>query len=103
MLERYEQYVAPAVLLADAAALERIGQRLELTVPKGPAYGGPTLVVAGRQDSCCRVRRGYRPAQTLPARVLDGAGHALPHELAELLAELLQDWLARTGPDPSPT
>jgi hypothetical protein len=31
--------------------------------------------------------------------VLDGAGHALPHEQRELLAGLLQEWLARTGPN----
>ena len=106
MLERYEQYVAPAVLLADAAAMERIGQRWELTGPEGPAYGGPTLIVAGRQDSTV----GYAAAADLLARypratlaVLDGAGHAMPHELPELLAELLRDWLARTGQYPAPT
>ncbi len=101
MLERYEQFVAPAALLADATAMERIGRRWELTVPAGPGYGGPTLIVAGRQDSTI----GYAAAVDLHQRfpratlaVLDGAGHALPHELPELLAELLQDWLARAGP-----
>lgn len=102
MLERYERFVAPAVLLADAAAMERIGERWELTMPEGPAYEGPTLVVAGRQDSTV----GYAAAADLlnhypraTLTVLDGAGHALPHEQPELLAALLEDWLARTGPN----
>lgn len=104
MLERYERFVAPAVPLAAAAAMERIGQRWELTVPESPAYEGPTLVVAGRQDSTV----GYAAAVDLlehyprvTLAVLDGAGHALPHEHPELLAGLLQQWLARTGPDGS--
>lgn len=99
MLERYERFVAPAVPLADAAAMDRISERWDLTVPESPAYGGPTLVVAGRQDSTV----GYAAAVDLLERypraalaVLDGAGHALPHEKPELLAELLHDWLAGT-------
>src|SRR4051794_25394673 len=48
MLERYERHVAPAAALVDEAALERIGERWALTTDPGPAYPGPTLVVAGR-------------------------------------------------------
>jgi pimeloyl-ACP methyl ester carboxylesterase len=61
MLERYQRFVAPAVALTDAAAMERIGERWEFTQPKGPAYGGPALVVAGRQDSAV----GYAAAVEL--------------------------------------
>lgn len=102
MLERYERFVAPAVPLVDAAAMQRIGERWELTAPAGSAYEGPTLVVAGRQDSTV----GYAAAADLldlypraTLAVLDGAGHALPHEQPELLSGLLQEWLARTGPN----
>ena len=102
MLERYERFVAPAVPLVDAAAMERIGERWELTVAEGPAYGGPVLVVAGRQDStvgyvAATDLLNHYPRATLA--VLDGAGHALPHEQPELLTGLLQEWLARTGPN----
>jgi pimeloyl-ACP methyl ester carboxylesterase len=100
MLERYERFVAPAVPLADAAAMRRIGERWELTVPDAAAYDGPTLVVAGRRDSTV----GYAAATDLidhypraTLAVVDGAGHALPHEQPELLGALLQDWLARTA------
>jgi pimeloyl-ACP methyl ester carboxylesterase len=101
MLDRYERFVAPAVPLADAAAMERIAERWELTVPEGVAYEGPTLVVAGRQDSSVGYAAAadlldYYPRATVA--VLDGAGHALPHEQPELLAGLLRDWLARTAP-----
>ncbi len=98
MLDRYQRFVAPAIPMADDAAMERIGERWELNTPVGAAYEGPTLVVAGRQDSTV----GYAAAADLLNRyahatlsVLDGAGHALPHEQPDLLAGLIVDWLAR--------
>jgi pimeloyl-ACP methyl ester carboxylesterase len=98
MLERYERYVAPAAALVDQAALERIGERWELTPNQAPPYAGPTLVVAGRLDSTV----GYAAAVDLADRysraslaVVDDAGHALPHEQPELLRALLAEWLGR--------
>jgi pimeloyl-ACP methyl ester carboxylesterase len=98
MLERYERLVRPAAGLVDQAALARIGERWELTVPPGPGYPGPTLVVAGRLDSTV----GYAAAADLTEEyphaslaVVDDAGHALPHERPELLRALVADWLAR--------
>jgi pimeloyl-ACP methyl ester carboxylesterase len=98
MLDRYNRYVAPAAALVDQAALERIGERWALTAAQGPAYAGPTLIVAGRLDSTV----GYAAATDLldhyphaSLAVVDDAGHALPHEQPELLRALLQEWLAR--------
>ena len=98
MLERYERYVAPAAALVDQAALERIGERWELAPEPGPAYAGPTLVVAGRLDSTV----GYAAAADLvdhyphaSLAVVDDAGHALPHERPVLLRALVADWLVR--------
>ena len=100
MLERYERYVAPAAALADEAALEQIGERWELAPDHGPAYGAPTLIVAGRLDSTV----GYAAAVDLIAHyphaslaVVDDAGHALPHEQPDLLRALIAEWLARVG------
>ncbi|MEU6577146.1 alpha/beta fold hydrolase [Streptomyces sp. NPDC046805] len=100
MLERYERFVAPAIPLVDQAAMERIGEQWELEATEGPAYQGPTLVVAGRQDSAV----GYVAAADLldhypraTLAVLDGAGHALPHEQPGVLAGLIDDWPARTS------
>jgi pimeloyl-ACP methyl ester carboxylesterase len=100
MLERYERYVAPAAALVDQAALERIGERWTLTPDHSPVYAGPTIVVAGRLDSTV----GYAAAIDLfdhyphaSLAVVDGAGHALPHEQPELLRALLAEWLARVA------
>ena len=97
MLDRYERYVAPAAALVDWAALERIGERWELTAGGSP-FAGPTLVVAGRLDSTV----GYAAAVDLldvhphaTLAVVDDAGHALPHEQPELLRALLAQWLTR--------
>jgi pimeloyl-ACP methyl ester carboxylesterase len=99
MLDRYERFVAPAIPLVDQAAMARIGERWQLDGTEGPAYPGPTLVVAGRQDSTV----GYAAAMDLldhypqsTLAVLDGAGHALPHEQPKLLAGLIDDWLSRS-------
>jgi pimeloyl-ACP methyl ester carboxylesterase len=98
MLERYERFVAPAAGLVDEAALERIGERWELAPSPGPAYAGPTLVVAGRLDSVV----GYAAAADLGDHyphaslvVVDDAGHALPHEQPDLLRALVAEWLER--------
>lgn len=98
MLERYERWVRPGAALVDQAALERIGARWELAPDEGPAYAGPTLVVAGRLDSTV----GYAAAVDLvdhyphaSLAVVDDAGHALPHEQPDLLRALVAEWLAR--------
>jgi pimeloyl-ACP methyl ester carboxylesterase len=98
MLERYERHVAPAAALVDQAALDRIGRRWELAPHPGPAYPGPTLLVAGRLDSTV----GYAAAADLvhdyphaSLAVVDDAGHALPHEQPELLGALIAEWLTR--------
>jgi pimeloyl-ACP methyl ester carboxylesterase len=98
MLARYERHVRPAAALVDQTALERIGERWELARDQGPAYAGPTLVVAGRLDSTV----GYAAAADLvdhyphaSLAVVDDAGHALPHEQSELLRALVAEWLAR--------
>ena len=98
MLERYERFVAPAAALVDQAALDRIGERWALTPDHGPAYAGPTVLVAGRLDSTV----GYAAATNLvdhfphaSLAVVDDAGHALPHEQPALPRALLVEWLAR--------
>ena len=114
MLERYERFVAPAAALVDQAALERIGERWELTPDAGPAYAGPTRGRGGATGLDGRVRRrvphlvDHYPHASLA--VVDDAGHALPHEQPDLLRVLLAEWLdprgalgrraRRRGPEP---
>lgn len=99
MLDRYERFVAPALMLADGAFSERIGAAWE--VDTSGAVPGPVLVVAGRQDSTAGSAAavglvGQYPHATLA--VLDRAGHALPHEQPAILDALLQEWLGRAAP-----
>ncbi|TKR22508.1 alpha/beta hydrolase [Cellulomonas hominis] len=101
MLDRYRRFVEPGAALADAEANARIGERWEITgldAPGAAPYPGPVLVAAGRRDSVV----GHAGAVALLARypratlaVVDGAGHALPHERPGVLAALLTDWAER--------
>lgn len=103
MLDRYRRFVEPGAALADTAANARIGERWEITGlddPDAAPYEGPSLVVAGRRDSTV----GYAGAVGLLDRypratlaVVEGAGHALPHERPDVLGALLADWAARAG------
>jgi pimeloyl-ACP methyl ester carboxylesterase len=101
MLERYQQYVVPAAAMADDTALARIGARWELTGPSDDHPDErPTLLVAGRRDSTVGYAAttdllDHFPAATLA--VVDGAGHALPHEQPALLGVLVDEWLDRCG------
>jgi pimeloyl-ACP methyl ester carboxylesterase len=99
MLHRYRTYVEPGARLADWSALQQIGQQWELTAPPHQGvFPHPTLLVVGRQDSTV----GYQATWELLGRypratfaVLDGAGHALPHEQPELVRALVTEWLDR--------
>lgn len=98
MFERYERYVAPGALLTDWVALERIGQHWTFTDPARNPYPGPALIVAGRQDSVVGYAAAVSAAASHPratVAVIDGAGHALPHEQPDLLDGLLRQWLDR--------
>ena len=97
---RYRDGVVPGTTLVDQAALERIFAGWAVDVGAS-GFSAPTLVVAGRRDSVV----GYRDAAALLERyphatlaVVEDAGHAVMHELPELLAALLGDWLDRARP-----
>jgi pimeloyl-ACP methyl ester carboxylesterase len=99
-LERYKEYVAPALGLVDEAALERIGQHWQFSSrPEGSQpYPKPVLIVTGRQDSMVGYAGHWDLLEQYPRAtfaVLDRAGHALPHEQPGLLKALITEWLAR--------
>ncbi|MEH0109787.1 alpha/beta hydrolase [Tersicoccus sp. MR15.9] len=63
-------------------------------------YAGPVLLVAGRRDATVGWAATVELTEVYPhatLAVLDGAGHALPHEQRELLAALLGDWVRRAA------
>ncbi|MGX7678767.1 alpha/beta fold hydrolase [Jatrophihabitans sp. DSM 45814] len=99
--QRYLDAVVPAVALADETGLARIfGNWAFRSRPEDDAlYQHPALILTGRQDSAA----GYvSSAELLPDyphatyAVIDGAGHALPHEKAQLVASFFDDWLTRS-------
>ena len=100
MLDRYERYVAPAAALVDLEAAARIGERWQLAADGAPAFAGPTAIVAGRLDSTVGYATAVEQLEHHPRAslaVLDGAGHALPHEQPELLRAVLLEWLDRVA------
>lgn len=95
MLARYSEVVAPGIAAVDTSTAERLGARWELAPSEG-TYAGPVLAVAGRQDSTVGYAAtvdllGRYPRATLV--VVDGAGHALPHEAPSVLGGVLDGWL----------
>ena len=97
--------IQPSMAVADEDVLERIGARYAFANDVdslGAPFDGPSLIVAGRQDSVV----GYRDAQRLLERfprstfaVLDVAGHNLEGERTGLLRALVDDWLDRVELD----
>ncbi|MGE5287380.1 MAG: alpha/beta fold hydrolase [Micromonosporaceae bacterium] len=96
--QRYRDHVFPGTTLADQDGLGQILAHWALRPQpeERGAYPHPTVILAGRQDSVV----GYAAAADLLEHyphatyaALDGAGH--PHEQPELLADFINDWLAR--------
>ncbi|MGP6087652.1 alpha/beta fold hydrolase [Antarctobacter jejuensis] len=101
ILEKARRTAGPARALWDEAQEKRVMQAFDFSFHQrgeAPVFDGPSLIVAGRQDSMS----GYRDAIDLidqfpraTLSVLDAAGHGLAFERPALLQALLRDWLAR--------
>jgi pimeloyl-ACP methyl ester carboxylesterase len=93
--------IAPAAAAADPATLDRL--EAAYAFPEdidtvGPPFEGPSLVIAGRQDSVVGFRDALRLVGRFPRAtfaVLDVAGHALLAERPTVVATLVDDWLDR--------
>ncbi|GLX04415.1 alpha/beta hydrolase [Microbispora sp. NBRC 16548] len=101
-VERFREYVAPALPLVDQDGLGRMFDQWRLSDPSGdaPPYTGPTLILTGRQDSTVGYAGAWELVERYPRAtyaVLDRAGHALPHEQTGLLTALIAEWLDRVG------
>jgi pimeloyl-ACP methyl ester carboxylesterase len=62
------------------------------------SFEGPTLIIAGRQDTVVGYRDAYTILESYPRAtfaIVDRAGHSWPVEAPDLLAALVDDWLAR--------
>jgi pimeloyl-ACP methyl ester carboxylesterase len=93
--------ILPSLAAADNEANERIAAAYAFTTDVdaiGEPFEGPTLVVAGRQDSVVGYRDSLRLLERYPRStfaVLDAAGHMLEGERPGLLTALVDDWLDR--------
>jgi pimeloyl-ACP methyl ester carboxylesterase len=97
----YRDRVAPGIALVDRSALERIFGDWALDLGGAPYAGGPTLIIAGRQDATAGYASAIELVEAYPRAslaVINGAGHALLHEWPELIGALLADWRKRATP-----
>lgn len=89
------------VALADHSFLARLtaAAPLSFDVDTLPTpFGGPTLILTGRQDHLCGYRDAWALLDTYPRAtfaVLDRAGHAVQLEQAALTTALIDEWLDR--------
>jgi pimeloyl-ACP methyl ester carboxylesterase len=91
----------PAREIADFKFLDKLAENFEFsfdvdTLPE--PFGGPTLMIMGRQDSIC----GYHDAWNILENylrgtfvILDRAGHGLMVEQKNLFTLLVNEWLDR--------
>jgi pimeloyl-ACP methyl ester carboxylesterase len=102
----YRERVLPGTALVDDSALERILARWALRDEPGAddPQDCPTLILAGRQDSSVGWADSAALLEVYPRAtlaVVDGAGHALPHEQPQVVADLVRHWLARCADEAS--
>jgi pimeloyl-ACP methyl ester carboxylesterase len=102
-LEKARRTKYPAKALWDAGQASRVNAAFDFSFHERgerTIYDGPSLIVAGRQDSMS----GYLDAVDLLPQftratlaVLDMAGHGLTWERPEVFNALFRDWLDRVG------
>lgn len=83
------------------AVIDVAGQRVSARDRLYLAHEVPTMIVWGDRDAVIPVDHAHIAHELMPGsrlEVVEGAGHFLPIERAELLDRLLRDFLATTRP-----
>jgi pimeloyl-ACP methyl ester carboxylesterase len=101
VLDRWEQDLTPAVALFDRELEPRLRARYTFSfdiddLPQ--PFAGPSLIVAGRQDSECGYRDAWDIIENYPRgtyAVLDRSGHLVGVEQEAIVTALIGDWLDR--------
>lgn len=98
------RHVLPGLDGADQVALDRIAQRYALDREPEDAhpepFTQPTLLITGRQDDVVGYSDSWSRIDHYPRAsfaVLDGAGHNLMFEQADLCSALIAEWLTRVA------
>lgn len=100
-LEAFLTLAAPARVAADHTFLKKLQEHYTFSFPVNQLitpFPGPTLILAGRQDSGCGYRDAWEILDNYPRAtfaVLDRAGHLLHFEQKGLLRSLTSEWLER--------
>lgn len=99
---RYKNEIAVGLSIANETFLKRLRERYEFSFdvdnPVYAKYSGPTLMLAGRQDSCVGYRDLLKIVENYPKAslaVLNNAGHNLQIEQPELFNSLVSEWLTQ--------
>lgn len=101
LLDAMRTYSIPARKIADYKFLDRLRQNYAYSfdVDDLPEpFGGPTLMVMGRQDAICGYRDAFQILENYPRGsllVLDRAGHGLMVEQRTLFEAAVNEWLDR--------
>jgi pimeloyl-ACP methyl ester carboxylesterase len=101
LLESLQTVGMPPREIADHKFLSRLSEDYEFSfdvdTPPAP-YGGPSLMVMGRQDSVTGYRAAWRILENYPRStfaVLDRAGHGLMIEQRDMFNGLMNEWIDR--------
>ncbi len=102
--ERYKEEIVPGLQTADKACLVALKRRYAFSFDVDAAvhtmpYTKPTLILAGRQDTCVGYEDQWRLVADYPRAtfsVLDTAGHNLHLDQPKPFDALVEDWLWRT-------
>jgi pimeloyl-ACP methyl ester carboxylesterase len=99
-LTAFRERLKPAFARADHAFLEGLDAQGGPAVPSPmrPPFPGPTLLLAGRQDSWVGYADAYAALEDYPRgtyAVLDRAAHGLTVEQPALFRALVSEWLDR--------
>lgn len=101
IVETRRRVIAPAKTLFNPEQDQRVMSAFEFSFAVEEAvsvFDGPSLIVAGRQDSISGYLDAVDIMQRFPRAslaVLDTAGHGLGWERPEIFHALLKDWLIR--------
>ena len=101
LLDSMKAVGIPARQIADHEFLSKLSENYAFsfdvdTLPE--PYGGPTLMMMGRQDSSCGYHDAWSILENYPRGsfvVLDRAGHGLMVEQREIFNALVNEWLDR--------
>ena len=106
-LEFFRAGVMPGRRLADFAFLDRLdagpGLSIDVAGPLAAPFPGPTLILAGRQDSVVGWADAIPLLDSFPRAtyaVLDRAGHGVRAEQNVLFQALVGEWLDRLASHP---